>query len=116
MFLTGYDEEAYKRACHNEGRRQMAEEGAINLLIMGILTPEQIAQAEGLPLERVLEFEKNVQEGLQQGTQIGRQQMAEEAAVNLLRMKLGTPEQIAQAEGLSLEKVLELQKSIQAKA
>ena len=51
MFLTKY----------NEGRREMAEEAAINLLIMGILTPEQIAQAEGLPLERVLEFKKNIQ-------------------------------------------------------
>ena len=41
----------------------------------------------------------------------GRQQMAEEAAVNLLQMSILTPEQIAQAEGLSLEKVLELQKN-----
>lgn len=35
-----------------------------------------------------------------------------EAAVNLIRMKLGTPEQIAEAQGLPLEKVLELQKNI----
>ena len=42
----------------------------------------------------------------------GMQQKAIEAATNLLKMKLGTPEQIAQAQGLPLEKVLELQKSI----
>ena len=35
-----------------------------------------------------------------------------EAAQNLLKMNLGTPEQIAQASGLSLEKVLELQKEL----
>ena len=35
-----------------------------------------------------------------------------EAAQNLLKMNLGTPEQIAQAQGLSLEKVLELQKEL----
>ena len=42
----------------------------------------------------------------------GMQQKAIEAATNLLKMKLGTPEQIAQAQGLPLEQVLELQKSI----
>ena len=39
----------------------------------------------------------------------GMQQKAVEAARNLLRMNLGTPEQIAQAEGLPLEQVLALQ-------
>ena len=43
---------------------------------------------------------------------IGQQQKAIEAAINLLKMRLGTPEQIAQAQGLPLEKVLELQKEI----
>ena len=43
-------------------------------------------------------------------------QKAIEAAINLLKMKLGTPEQIAQAQGLPLEKVLELQKEIVAEA
>lgn len=41
--------------------------------------------------------------------QQGAQKQAIEAAINLLKMKLGTPEQIAQAQGLPLEKVLELQ-------
>ena len=33
-----------------------AEEAAINLLKMNILTPEQIAMAEGLPLENILKL------------------------------------------------------------
>ncbi len=35
-------------------------EVARNLLAMNILTPEQIAQAEGLPLEQVLELQKEL--------------------------------------------------------
>ena len=46
----------------------------------------------------------------------GKEAKAIEAAINLLKMKVGTPEQIAQAQGLPLEKVLELQKQIPAKA
>ncbi len=42
----------------------------------------------------------------------GAQQKAIEAAINLLKMKLGTPEQIAQAQGLPIEKVLELQQQL----
>ena len=60
MFLTGYDEEAYKRACHNEGRRQMAEEIAIKFLRMKKLSPEEISQGVNLPLEKVLELQKNL--------------------------------------------------------
>ena len=55
-------------------------------------------------------------EALKEGETIGAQQKAVEAAINLLKMKVGTPEQIAQAQGLSLEKVLELQKQIPVKA
>ena len=40
------------------------------------------------------------------------EEKAVEAARNLLKMNLGTPEQIAQAIGLPLEQVLELQKEI----
>ena len=53
-------------------------------------------------------------EALQEGEQIGTQKKAVEGAINLIRMKLGTPEQIAQVQGLPLEKVLELQKEIQS--
>ena len=56
--------------------------------------------------------DKRATEALQQGIQQGSQQKAIEAATNLLKMGLGTPEQIAQAQGLPLEKVLELQKEV----
>ena len=46
----------------------------------------------------------------------GQEKKAIEAAINLLKMKLLSPEQIAQAEGLSLEQVLELQKQISVTA
>ncbi|MBO7122561.1 MAG: hypothetical protein J6V90_04695 [Treponema sp.] len=46
--------------------------------------------------------------------EVAREQKALEAARNLLKMKLGTPEQIAQAEDLPLEQVLELQKALAA--
>ena len=45
----------------------------------------------------------------------GAQQKAIEAAINLIKMKLGTPEQIAQAQGLPLQKVLELKEEIRVK-
>ena len=45
----------------------------------------------------------------------GARQQAIQAAINLLKMKLGTPEQIAQAQGLPLEKVLELQQQLKEK-
>ena len=48
----------------------------------------------------------------QEAFEDGQQAKAEETAINLLKMKLGTNEQIAQASGLTREKVLELQKSI----
>lgn len=47
-------------------------------------------------------------EALQQGAE----QKAQETAINLLKMNLGTCEQIAQASGLPLEKILELKKQI----
>ena len=59
-----------------------------------------------------LDIQVKKEEAFQQGTQ----QKAIEAAINLLKMKLGTPEQIAQAQGLPLKKVLELQKEIVAEA
>lgn len=64
MCMTEYDEEEFKRICRKDGyidgRSEMAEEGAINLLRMGILTPEQIAQAQGLTVEKVLELQKSI--------------------------------------------------------
>lgn len=51
-----YDFDAGKEA----GQKQKAIEATKNLLKMNILTPEQIAQAEELPLEQVLELQKQI--------------------------------------------------------
>ena len=56
------------------------------------------------------------EEAKEEGIQQGAQQKAIEAAIKLIKMKLGTPEQIAQAQGLPLQKVLELQEEIKVKA
>ena len=48
------------------------------------------------------------EDGMEEGVSIGVQQTARTNAQNLLRMNLGTPEQIAQAVSLSLEEVLAL--------
>ena len=50
------------RIGREEGLLQKAVEAAINLLKMGVGTPEQIAQAQGLPLEQVLELQKQISE------------------------------------------------------
>ena len=55
-------------------------------------------------------------EGLTEGLTEGRLQQAVEAAINLLKLNKLTPEEIAQAQGLPLEKVLELQKEITVQA
>ena len=57
-------------------------------------------------------FKDLKQEGIEIGREEGSQQKSVEAAINLLKMKLLTPEQISQAIGLPLEKVLELQKEV----
>lgn len=43
-----------------EGAQQKAIEATINLLKMDKLSPEEIAHAQGLPLEQVLELQKNL--------------------------------------------------------
>ena len=48
--------------------------------------------------------------------QEGAQKQAIEAAIKLLKMEKLSPEEIAQAQGLSLEKVLELKKQITVQA
>ena len=64
--LTEYDEEASIRGWLQDGiiqgAQQKAVENAQNFLAMKILTPEQIAQGTGLPLEQVLELQKKVTE------------------------------------------------------
>lgn len=53
------------------------------------------------------------EEAFQDGKEFGEQQKAIEAAKNLLKMKLGSIEQIAQAEGLTVEQVRELAAELQ---
>lgn len=68
MCLTEFDEEEAKRVWHEdgytegltEGAQKKAEEAAINLIKMNILSPEQIAQAQDLPLEKILELQKSI--------------------------------------------------------
>ncbi len=55
-------------------------------------------------------LEEGIQKGIVQGIEQGEQKAKIEAALNLLRMNVLTPEQIAKAQGLPLNKVLELQK------
>ena len=55
-------------------------------------------------------------QGKEEGEQLGAQKKAIEAAINLLKMEILSPKQIAQAQGLSIEKVLELQKNITVNA
>ena len=43
-----------------EAKEEKALEAAVKLLKMGVLTTEQIAEAEGLPLEKVLELQKSI--------------------------------------------------------
>ena len=59
-------------------------------------------------------MKQGMKQGMQQGLQQGLRQKAVEAATNLLKMNILSPEQIAQAAGLTLEEVLELQKEIGA--
>ena len=55
------------------------------------------------------------EEAKEEGIQQGAQQQAIQAAINLLKMQVLSPEQIAQAQGLPLQKVLELQEEIKVK-
>ena len=63
-------------------------------------------------VRNMLQAEYDYNLDMQVKAEEAREEKAIEAATNLLKMKLGTPEQIAQAQGLPLEQVLELQKSI----
>ncbi len=43
-----------------KGKSEKAVEDAENLLRMGVVTPEQISQAIGLPLEQVLQIKERI--------------------------------------------------------
>lgn len=68
MCLAEVSEEEQRRIWHKDGftegeqkgRSEKAVEATCNLLKMNILSPEQIAQAQGLPLEQVIELQKSI--------------------------------------------------------
>ena len=66
MFLDEYDYDTdiavQREEAMEEGMEKGMEKSAINLLKMDVLSPEQIAQASGLPLEKVLELQKQLKE------------------------------------------------------
>ena len=68
---------------------------------------------EGLEKGMQQGIAKGIQQGIAKGMQQGIQQNAIQTAINLLKMKLGTNEQITQRTGLPLEKVLELKQQIE---
>ncbi len=49
-----------KEEAFQDGMQQKAIDSAINLLKMNILSPEQISQANSLPLETVLKLQKEI--------------------------------------------------------
>ncbi len=73
-----------------------------------------IANSKKRGLEQGLK--QGLKKGIQQGIQQGSLNAKIEGAINLLKMKILSPEQIAQAQNLPLEKVLELQKNIAVEA
>ena len=60
MLQAEYDYDLDMQVKAQEAREEKAIEAATNLLKMNILSPEQIAQAQGLPLEKVLELQKEI--------------------------------------------------------
>ena len=65
MLLEEYDEQACIRTWQEDGfikgQQQKAVESAKNLLRMKVLTPKQISEGIDLPLEQVLELQKEIE-------------------------------------------------------
>ena len=66
MFLDEYDYDTdiavQREEAMEKGIEKGMEKSAINLLKMDVLSPEQIAQASGLSLEKVLELQQQLKE------------------------------------------------------
>ena len=64
MFLDEYDYDTdiavQREEAMEQGAQQQAIQAAINLLKMQVLSPKQIAQAQGLPLQKVLELQEEI--------------------------------------------------------
>ena len=62
-----------------------------------------------------MEWERQRTYDFENGKEAGKEAKAIEATINLLKMNKLTPDEIAQAQGLPLEKVLELQQQLLVK-
>ncbi len=60
MFFDEYDYDLDMEAKKEDGRKEKAVEDARNLIKMNLGNPEQIAQAVGLPIDQVLELQKEL--------------------------------------------------------
>ncbi len=62
--LTEFDQELYDKCRREEGfiegKQEKAIETAFNFLKMKVLSPEQISQGTGLPIEKVLELQNQL--------------------------------------------------------
>ena len=65
-----------------------------------------------LEREKLYAYDDGLEKGLAQGLEEGAKKKALEAAKNLLKMNIGTVDQIAEAEGLSIEEVNSLKESL----
>ncbi len=66
--------------------------------------------------QRAYDLDAGREEGREEGIAIGAQQKAVEAAEKLIKMNILTVEQIAEAQGLTVEQVLELKEKISVKS
>ena len=103
-----------QKTCYEKAIREAISNG----ILVDYLTRKGTAVINMLTDEYNYDLDMQVkqEEAFQQGALQGAQQQAIEAATNLLRMEILSPEQIAQAQDLPLEKVFELQKSLATKA
>ena len=100
-----------KPDCTNEEARESLEQAIDECIKKDILSDYLIRK--GTEVRNMFfgeySYEEDIAAQREEAMEHGAQQKAIEAAINLLKMHLGSPEQIAQAQGLPIQKVLELQ-------
>jgi hypothetical protein len=124
MDIAVKQEEAFE-----DGMEQKAVEAAITLVKEFNIAPEDAAVKIGAPLTKVLEaLSKDNPEGKalydnygykletsvkqEEAFEDGMEQKAVNTAINLIKMNLGSYEQIAEATGLPIKKISELAKDL----
>ena len=76
---------------------------------------KNLAKREGFNAGRNEGLEEGLEKGMEKGLAQGAREKARENASNLIKMNILSPEQIAQATGLSLEEVLALKEELTVK-